>query len=246
MIEISESLFSIKDKIPKNSKIILYVRLKNLQNNDLDYKKQSEHLLDMVRKFLSPCEIYVPTFTYSFTDTFNFDVNTTPSEVGRFSEEIRKFFLKKKYRTLDPVFSVIETENGFFKNNKFNKNAFGKSSIWKYLNDKSHYIININLNVPIIATQLHYLEYHAKVGYRYNKCFSGKVKGWDNIQQELTYKYYVRDLKANPVWDRHKILKICQDNKLVIESEKIKVFEWLKLFNFLKKKLTNNSQYLLK
>jgi len=245
MIKISDSFTFIRNKIPKNSKIFLYVRLKNLLNDDYNYKKQSEYLLDMVRRFLRPCEIYIPTYTYGFTDTLNFDINTTPSEVGRFSEEIRNIFAKKNYRTLDPIFSVIETEKGFFKNKSFNDCAFGKASIWEYLNKNNHYIVNINLDLPIVATQLHYLEYENNVKYRYMKYFEGTVIDWSQNKKKIKYGYFVRDLKKKPIWNREKIFKICKENGLVLEHGKIKIFEWSRLSNFLKTKLLKNSNYLI-
>lgn len=76
---------------------------------NLVIKKKSENLLNMFREIIRPSEIYVPTFSYSFTKTNFFDIKTTPSDTGRFSEEIRLIFQKKRYRTFDPVFSFIET-----------------------------------------------------------------------------------------------------------------------------------------
>ena len=49
------------------------------------YKKKSENLLNMFREIIRPSEIYVPTFSYSFTKTNFFDIKTTPSDAGRFS-----------------------------------------------------------------------------------------------------------------------------------------------------------------
>ena len=112
---IKSSLLGIGNKIQPNSKIVLYVRLKNLFSDNVNYKVQTENLLNIVREFLQPSEIYITTFSYSFTKSKFFDISSTPSEVGRFSEEIKQSFNNKKYRTHDPVFSVIETEKGLFK-----------------------------------------------------------------------------------------------------------------------------------
>ncbi len=239
------SLLKIKKKINPQSKIILFVRLKGLFNEKSNYKKQSENLLNIFREVIRPSEIYVPTFSYSFTKTNFFNIKTTPSDAGRFSEEIRLIFQKKRYRTFDPIFSLIETENGLFKNNGLNNNAFGAGSIWKYLNNQQHYIVNINLGTPITATQLHYTEYENKVKYRYIKYFNGSVKNWHNLKSNIKYKYYVRNLQINPIWNRKKILNVCRDQKFVIESELVKFFEWSKLSKFIKKKLSLDSNYLI-
>ena len=93
------SLLKIKKKINPQSKIILFVRLKGLFNEKSNYKKQSENLLSIFREIIRPSEIYVPTFSYSFTKTKFFDIKKTPSDAGRFSEEIRLIFQKKRYRS---------------------------------------------------------------------------------------------------------------------------------------------------
>ena len=212
---------------------------------NLVIKKKSENLLNMFREIIRPSEIYVPTFSYSFTKTNFFDIKTTPSDTGRFSEEIRLIFQKKRYRTFDPVFSFIETENGLFKKKGLNNNAFGARSIWKYLDKQQHYIVNINLDHPIIASQLHFTEYENKVKYRYIKYFNGSVKNWDNLRSNIKYKYYVRNLQINPIWNRKKILDVCRDQKFVIEDDLVRFFEWSKLSKFIKKKLSSESNYLI-
>ena len=242
---IAAYLKNIGNKIPSNSKIVVYVKLKGLIDDGDDYKIQANTLLNMIRDFLQPSEIYVPTFSYSFTKKNFFDVNTTLSEVGRFSEEIRGIFNSKRYRTLDPIFSLVETEKGLFKNHTFNDNSFGPSSIWEYLDQHPHYIVNINLNLPIVSTELHHLEHKIKVPYRHMKNFKGVVRGWDNINSELVYKYYVRDLELNPQWNREKLLTACYKHNLVLECGPIKLFEWNNLSNFLQKKLSYDINYLI-
>jgi aminoglycoside 3-N-acetyltransferase len=242
---ISESLEYIGNKIPSGSKIVLHVSLKDLFDNKIEYKNQSSILLSMVRDFLQPSEIFIPTFTYSFTNGKIFDVKNSPSEVGRFSEEIRKIFYNKKKRTLDPVFSVVETENSFKSDNQINKQAFGNSSIWKYLNDNSHYIININMNEPLVATQLHFLEFENNVPYRYMKKFNGTFTDWNGKEHMIEYDYYVRDLKLNPIWNRAKIVKEAKVNSIVLQHGSVTAFEWLSLSKFLNLKIWNNSKYLI-
>ncbi len=238
-------LKNIGKKIPTNSKLVVYVKLKGLIDDKSNYKIQANNLLNMMREFLRPSEIYVPTFTYTFASENFFNVNNTSSEVGRFSEEIRNIYNSKRYRTLDPIFSVVETENGSFSGSNFNDNAFGPISIWERLNNEPHYIVNINLNSPIISTELHHLEYKTKVPYRYMKSIKGVVVGWDKIKHDFDYDYYVRDLKINPEWNRDKLLSACKKHNLVLEYGPIKLFEWTKLSDFLQKKLSYDINYLI-
>lgn len=76
------------------------------------------------------------------------------------------------------MFSFIETENQIQDTNIITK-AYGNESIWYYLDNKEHYILNINLHEEIISTQLHYLEFIHSVPYRYKKFFNGNLVDWD-------------------------------------------------------------------
>jgi aminoglycoside N3'-acetyltransferase len=243
--EIHTSLQQIGKILPKNSSIVVHVGLKNLFHDNQNYKIQSSHLLDTIREELSPNEIFIPTFSYSFTDTKLFNARSTPAEVGRFSEEIRKKFIPQKMRMLDPIFSVIETEGKFNRYDEAITEAFGNSSVWRYLNNKEHFIININLVEPIIATQLHYLEYEHLVPYRYMKKFSGSIINWRDECFDIDYDYYVRDLKINPIWNRAKIADDARSSCSVIDIGPVKAFDWMNLRKFLSNKLNTNKYYLV-
>ena len=71
------SLLKIKKKVSPGSKIVLFVRLKGLFDDKSNYKNQTENLLNIFREVLRPSEIYVPTFSYSFTKTNYFNIKTT-------------------------------------------------------------------------------------------------------------------------------------------------------------------------
>ena len=153
----------IKDiYIPKNSIILLHVRLKNLFDIKYDYADLSRSIYDAIENKFSPVEILVPSYTYSFTKSRIFDYRKSKSEVGRFSEEIRILNDPNK-RTKDPVFSIISTKNFFIKQNLDNSSAFGSNSTWDILGKLGHYTININLTEPIVTTYLHKLEFDYKL-----------------------------------------------------------------------------------
>ena len=52
---------------------------------------KSQEILEKLDDVFNPIDIFVPTFTYSFTKNKAFDVANSTSEVGRFSEEARKY-----------------------------------------------------------------------------------------------------------------------------------------------------------
>jgi hypothetical protein len=106
-----------------------------------------------VEKFLdelySPLGILVPAFTYSFTKTGIYDRANTPSEVGRFGEEIRLAFPPAQ-RTMNPVFSVIDCHSILKSDELSEDTAFGRHSLWNHLNEIGHICVNVNLQVPLI------------------------------------------------------------------------------------------------
>ena len=242
---IESDLKRVGELIPKGSLIVVHAKVKGLFDYNYGYSFCSLKLLDGIRNFLSPDQIFVPTFTYSFTNTQVLDVKQTPSEVGRFSEEIRRHFIPNQNRTIDPIFSVIETEQKYKAVNSPNLKAFSKESVWHYLHDKPHFILNINLGIPIVSTQLHYLEYEHSVPYRYIKNFKGKIIDWQGSSCNLTYEYFVRDLIRNPQWNRPKISKHVQSKGALLECGAVRVFDWIKLKEVLTKKMSKNKEYLI-
>jgi aminoglycoside N3'-acetyltransferase len=195
-----------------NGFIVLHARLKSiislLTEGDQEIKPTySELAINLVEALLDEtgCEgILIPSFTYSFTRSGVYDQRVTKSETGRLGEEIR--FKKPLYRTLDPVFSVIDYQSSLPARfmNKIQIDAFGIESLWHYLYNHQSYILNINMPFTL-ATQWHYAEYVAKVPYRYNKNFQGTVVDYAGNKKEINYQYLVRNLDIDTNWRYEKI-----------------------------------------
>lgn len=66
-------------------------------------------LITTTKDLYPPLAYPGPSFTYSFTKTGIYDRTNTPSEVGRFGEEIRLAFAPAQ-RTMNPAFSVIDCQ----------------------------------------------------------------------------------------------------------------------------------------
>ncbi|MAZ43968.1 MAG: hypothetical protein CMF48_02145 [Legionellales bacterium] len=242
---INDSLKKISNRISANCPIVVHVRLSGVLKDTDCYSKQASCLLDMLRTNFKPSSIIVPTFTYSFTKTGKFEVLNTPSEVGRFSYEIQKMFVSDKRRTTDPIFSIVETEGSGLVSDRVALSAFDKMSVWHALDSTEHYIININLDLPIIATQLHYLEYIHSVPYRYSKEFIGTVSNWESVESDIKYNYYVRNLDANPQWNRNKIYNDSIKANAIIEDGLVRLFKWSELKTIIASKIQSDSRYLI-
>lgn len=150
-----------------------------------------------------PCNIFVPSFTYSFTETGVFDQKNSPSEVGGFSEIVRQIAGPER-RIMDPIFSAVALFGPFGRQDKVNTAAFGPDSLWNYIDEQDGVILNIGIN-DLVATQLHYIESRCKVPYRYNKFFFGTAINSGDEQYPVEYEYYVRNLEENAVWNRRAV-----------------------------------------
>ena len=188
--------------LPKNEILFLHVRLKGISNT-MPYDLLSKKIIDLIDEVYTPKTILVPTFTYNYTKTGLYDRINSPAEVGRFSEEIRKQY-SFTYRTLNPVFNVIDTKNYFRIEELEVNSAFGERSLLQLLHEEGHVVVNINVD-KFISTYLHFMEYHHDVPYRYIKNFPGKIIVSEKEEKPVEYKYHVRDLEKNTAWDRIKI-----------------------------------------
>ena len=233
MIDIEKDL----NFIPKKRNVLLHIKIKQIAKHKSNYKKKSLEILDYFKK--NHKTILVPCFTYSFCNSKKIILDKASSEVGRFSEEIRK--IQVKNRTLDPVFSFLNIDNKLKIKNFFFTNAFDDKSVFKLINDKNFIIVNINLK-DIVSTQFHKLEFDHKVPYRYSKIFNGDVNG-----NKISYNYFVRNRKFKI--NRKKILRQLIE-KGIVKQKKIKgiyirYFECRKFTNFLGNKLKKNKLYLV-
>jgi len=134
--------------------------------------------------------LIVPTFTYSFANNEDFDVDNSQSRVGFFSEYFRK--MDGVVRSLDPMFSVAAL--GKNKNDMKDLsvvNSFGKGSIFEYLHNKNAKIMNLGCDFLITFT--HYVEQDYGVSYRSFKKFSGNIiSQGEGVAVETLF--YLRDL----------------------------------------------------
>jgi aminoglycoside 3-N-acetyltransferase len=198
--EIEECLGNIN--LPKNEILFLHVRLKGISDY-MSYTDLSKQIIEVLNDLYTPKTILVPTFTYSFTKTGIYDIKNSASEVGRFSEEIRKQF-DPSHRTRNPVFNVIDTNKYLSKFQLKEESAFSKDSMFCLIHELGHVIVNINID-GLFGTYLHFLEYYHNVPYRYNKSFLGKKILSNQKMENVDYQYYVRDLDKDTAWDREKI-----------------------------------------
>jgi len=212
---------------------------------DNDYKSITLKLLNILEK-KNLKSLIVPTYTYSFTKAKIFNRRMSPSEVGRFSEEVRKI-CNINQRSMDPIFSCVDVFNSGIVNNNLSTASFEKNSIFEHWNKINGIVVNFGLN-EIISTQLHHIEFKNNVPYRKNKIFRGHIID-KNKKFNIEYKFFCRINTKKTFFDRIKILKDLNSEKLInqknISNINIMWFRTKDVFNFLSKKIKNDKNYLL-
>ena len=151
--------------------------------------------------------LVVPTFSYSFCNEQEFDIDNTPSVCGFFSEEVRKD--SDSIRSLDANFSVSAIGD---KANQLTENSsiytFGEDSFWERFYKLKGKICNFNFDSG--STFVHFVERELKVPYRFDKKFSGiaKISG---ERKELYFYHFCYDL--DKPWDAPEFSKLDKQAK---------------------------------
>ena len=141
------------------------------------------------------CTIVVPSYTYSFGASEKnklFDPNLPAALMGIFSETVRAH--PQAVRTEDPMFSVSAIGPNARKiTNLIPSDSFGYGSPMQRMCDEDFSILCFN---HIGATILHYYEHLLGVDYRYNKSFSGIIRG-EFEEMPCSWISCVRDLSLD-------------------------------------------------
>jgi aminopeptidase-like protein/aminoglycoside N3'-acetyltransferase len=138
--------------------------------------------------------LLIPTYSYSFCNGENFNPNTTPSEVGPFTERFRK--LEGVRRNLDPIFSVAgcgPRVGELFRD--LPHNCFGNDCIYQRMIHIGAKICNIGVGVRY-STFIHHVEQMEGVPYRFLKLFTGRIEGGGEPRKE-GWLYNVRILAGS-------------------------------------------------
>ena len=187
--------------------------------------------------------ILVPTFTTSFCKKKFFNVETSKSETGLFSEKFRVRTDTK--RTEHPIFSFSIHGNKWKHFDKSNiETCFGDNSLFQLFNEMNGKILILGSTFENVTTFVHYIEQCVGVNYRYLKKFSGIIVNKNKIKLKVTTSYFVRNLKKNK--------KLKTPNKLYQILNKVRIGRYegfsinsKKLFNHCLKNIKKNHYYLV-
>jgi len=191
------------DNVFCHSNIGFFGKLKDIRTKNQLCKIFYKSIFDIIG---NKGNLIVPTFSYSFFRKKNFKKNDTLSNMGIFSEWVRKN--KNSERSNDPNFSVscIGPDKFFFCTN-YSKNTYSDESFFHKFHQSNGKILNFNFPG---STIIHYYEKKLGINYRFDKKFSGLSDGknetWTVFSRKLSSKSFTHN--PFPITDYIKKRKI--------------------------------------
>lgn len=173
------------DNIFCHSNLGFFGKLQNVDSKKKLCELFYKNIIDIIGK---KGNLIVPTFTYSFFKGKIFNVNTSISEMGIFSEWIRK--QKQSKRSKDPNFSIscVGPDKDYF-TNIYEKETYSDNNFFGKFHKKNGKIINLNFPG---STIIHYYEKKLGVKYRFDKKFNGinftKKETWIVFSKKISNK----------------------------------------------------------
>lgn len=186
--------------------------------------------------------IIVPTFTYSFCNDEEYDVNNSKTSMGAFNEYVRK--MDGRYRTKDPLLSLsvpIEWKSYFERyDGQHSLGVGGGLDAIHHMNDIK--FLFLGADMAECFTYVHYVEKILDVPYRFDMQFhgivideKGKRKERDQfiytqcygVKVPKRYDYFERELFADGTLKKKKLgdkFICCMSEKVAYReiSERIK------------------------
>jgi|TARA_B110000027_G_C16112177_1_gene298266 aminoglycoside 3-N-acetyltransferase len=234
-------------KIKKGDNIIIHSNISGiLQFYDKNKEAACELFISYLKKSIGKTgTLIIPAYNYKFTKGESFDVKSSISEVGFFSN----YLLKKNWnkRTLDPIFShLIFGKIDNFSFESINTEAFGKNSLFSNLQKKKIKIFCFCCS-PDRITYIHFIEYISKVPYRFVKKFSGNLihKG---LKKKIIYEYNVGKKSIDYSIKEKKITKLLNNKEFkreIFGKFECYLFKGDALITKFKKILKKNKYYLV-
>ena len=136
----------------------------------------------------------VPTFNYDFCKGKPYHYENSPSQVGLFSELVRKDV--RAIRSFHPIYSFAAIgKHAQQILGDVGKSSFGKNSVFERLHQMGAKMVYFNVSMAF-CTFVHYVEQQLNCEYRFLKYFTGQVTRGDETWTD-TYDFFVRYLNRD-------------------------------------------------
>ncbi len=178
--------------IPSDQAILVHARLRGAREHSGEqYRKLADELL-LCLLALRPSLLLIPAYTiYGYMAMRIFHSEYAHSEVGRFSEEMRR---RGYRRTPDPMYSVLDVLGALPPGLDYSC-TFGPGTLFDHLEGQPSVVINVDIP-GFYATPVHGIELRREVPYRFLVDLPGRLQAGGEPWREISYQAYVR--KVSP------------------------------------------------
>ncbi len=243
-----KDLYNALIKIKANECDYLFIHSElsfGLPNLKLSKKELLGHILD-VFKSLKVKNLLVPTFTFSFCNREEFDVQKTKSLMGIFSEFFRKQPDAK--RSVEPMMSVSMIGEDTSVIDEIGNVSCGEGCTYDLLHKKGNTkFLFLGNRMSDCMTYTHYVEVVENVPYRYPKEFKGIVIN-NGVVEEKTYCLHVRYNHVEPFKDRRiddLVLKNGEGDVILLGDSQICIANEAGVYKCLGQAIKENPNYML-
>jgi aminoglycoside 3-N-acetyltransferase len=189
----SATLLTILEKIKAPESSVLYIHSGlnfGIPNPDLGRKELLGHLYGLLASLGVPT-ICFPTFTFSFCNGEDYNVQTSRSRMGALNEYVRR--LPETVRSEDPLMSSVVVGKDQDLVHNLGKDSIGANSTFDKLHQRGSGVkfLFFGVTVSDCFTYTHYVEERLNTPYRYNRAFSGRITNGGRSWQD-TYRLFVR------------------------------------------------------
>ncbi len=183
-----------------------------LLNPDLSRAELLDAVYQTVRS-LGVSTLCVPTFTFSFCNGEDYDSMRSKSRMGALNEFIRQ--RPEAFRSEDPLMSVAVVGEDRDLAENLGHESTGETSTFDKLSQRNGVkFLFLGVGVGDCFTYMHYLEWVAKVPYRYNREFTGKITHKGRTYED-TYKLFVRYNNVKPNTASYVYEKLLEERELL-------------------------------
>jgi aminoglycoside 3-N-acetyltransferase len=189
----SATLLAILEKIKASEASVLYIHSGlnfGAPNPDLGRKELLGHLYGLIASLGVPT-ICFPTFTFSFCNGEDYNVQTSRSKMGALNEYVRG--LPETVRSEDPLMSSVVVGQDHDLVHNLGKDSIGANSTFDKLHHRGSGVkfLFFGVTVSDCFTYTHYVEERLNTPYRYSRAFTGRITNGSRSWQD-TYRLFVR------------------------------------------------------
>jgi len=140
--------------------------------------------------------LVVPTFTFSFCNGEDYDSRRSKSRMGALNEFIR--LRPEAVRSIDPLMSVAVVGDDRDLAENLSHDSIGANSTFDKLSRRKHVkFLFLGVGLGDCFTYMHHLEWVARIPYRYERGFTGKITHFGRTYED-TYRLFVRYHNVKP------------------------------------------------